>query len=103
MDRDTVALLLEPIVQSAESRRTAARWIRSLPSLLGAPSCEGLELLLVWGDDDRFYPLSEAEFLLETASQGQLSPIEGGRYFHLVERPWELADAVGAFLETHSL
>ena len=103
MDRDTVALLLEPIVQSAASRRMAARWIRSLPSLLELPPCDGFELLLVWGDDDRFYPLAEAEFLLETASQGQLSTIEGGRYFHPVERPWELADAVGAFLEAHSL
>jgi pimeloyl-ACP methyl ester carboxylesterase len=97
MDRDTVVALCGPLVATPEGRRAVVSYVRSLGE--GLPEARALTCptLLVWGDDDALYPASEADFLEASLSRVEHRAVEGGRFFHPVERPWDLADRVAAW------
>jgi pimeloyl-ACP methyl ester carboxylesterase len=97
MDRDTVATLCAPLVAAPPGRASVARWLASLSAL---PDPRGVECptLLLWGDADPLYPASEASFL-EASSDGVTRvSVPGGQHVHPIERPWDAADRLAAWL-----
>jgi pimeloyl-ACP methyl ester carboxylesterase len=98
MDRDTVALLCGPLVASVEARQATASYLASLAA--GLPDARSLRcpVLLVWGDADPLYPASEACFVEAGLPGARHVTVPGGQHVHPEERPWELADAIGAWL-----
>ena len=49
---------------------------------------------LVWGARDRFFPVAQAEEMVGTFPDAQLSVIEEARLFSHEERPAEVAEAM---------
>lgn len=98
MDRDTVALLCGPGVATPEARRATAAYLASLAEGLPDASALTCPVLLAWGDDDRLYPASEADFLAFALPGAEVRAIPGGRLFHPEERPWALADMVATLV-----
>lgn len=98
MDRDTVAALAVSTVGTPGLRRAAASYLGSLAAGLPEVGPVGVPLGVLWGDEDRLYPASEADFLSTRAGLGPYTRIPGGRFLAVVERPWEVADRVGEFL-----
>lgn len=97
MDRDTVATLCGPLVASAAGRRATAAWLASLRDLPDATALR-CPVFLPWGDGDPLYPAAEASFLEAALPGARHESIPGGQHGHPEERPWELADRVGAWL-----
>lgn len=92
MDRDTVAMLTDPVLGSRVSRSGAARWLRELPDWLdeGHISLDGVVAL--WGDADPLYPIDPVLEAIDGAPGARLRVIEGGRHLHPEERPWAVSD-----------
>jgi len=102
MDRDTVAALCGPLVETAPGRRAVVSWFASLRQL---PDVRGLTcpVLLLWGDADPLYPPGEAAFVEAALEGASHVAIPGGQFAHPEERPWELADRLGAWLQDRGL
>lgn len=97
MDRDTVAVLCGPLVESAGGRAALAGWVGSLTHL---PDARALRCptLLLWGDGDPLYPASEASFAEANVPGARYVAIDGGQHVHPEERPWEMADRLREWL-----
>jgi len=95
MDRDTVVRLSEAVLSTAESRKSAASWIKAVAADLEQDwVVKASEVFGIWGDSDPLYPLGQLRKALVGPGANTLSIIPGGRNMHVVERPWELADRV---------
>lgn len=96
MNRDIVVMLLEPVVESAESRRAAAEWVCDVARGVSAVQRDTTMISAIWGDNDPLCPLAEVRGLVPPQ---RLTSIPGGRHLHPEERPWELADRLRTWLE----
>ena len=92
MDRDTVALLTDPVLADRDARRGAARWLGELSRWLPADAAELDGVTALWGDTDPLYPIDDVQDAIRVAAGGTVIPIPGGRHMHPEERPWALAD-----------
>ncbi|MDP2312786.1 MAG: alpha/beta hydrolase [Pseudomonadota bacterium] len=97
MDHDTVAALCGPLVDTAAGRAAVATYLGSLVSLPD-PRALRCPVLLLWGDADPLYPMAEAAFLEAGISTVEHRAVPGGQHVHPVERPWEMADRLAAWL-----
>ena len=88
MDKETVVSLTSPLVDSAELRTQTARWLKSLADMLPVQIQPDLNVVALWGDSDRLYPIQD----LEEIDGLRVVPVAGGRFFFPKERPWEMAD-----------
>ncbi len=102
MDRDTVATICGPLVETSAGRAAVSSWLASLDELPDARAL-GCPVLLLWGDGDRLYPASEASFLESALPAARYEAIPGGQHLHPEERPWELADRLRAWLADQGL
>lgn len=98
MDRDTVAALAASTVGSGLLRTATASYLASLAVGLPDLSPIGVPTLVLWGDEDRLYPCSEADLLSVRSGGAPYQRLAGGRFLGVVERPWEVAEKVTAFL-----
>jgi hypothetical protein len=89
MDKETVLALTQKTLQDAPARSQAAFWLRGLPDLLPINLPEDLNVVALWGDGDRLYPLDR---IVQNQSIA-IHSIPGARFFYPQERPWEMADA----------
>jgi hypothetical protein len=95
MDRDTVVRLSQAVLATAETRKSAASWIKDVSAGIDQNwVVESSEVFGIWGDSDPLYPLGQLRKALGGPGANPPSVIPGGRNMHLVERPWELADRV---------
>jgi pimeloyl-ACP methyl ester carboxylesterase len=56
--------------------------------------------LIIWGTDDRFFPLRDGERLAATLPNARLEVIEGARTFVQLDAPARFADLVAGFAST---
>jgi hypothetical protein len=89
MDRETVCALTQDSLRGAPGRAQVASWVQGLPEMLPVSLPSDLNVVALWGDGDRLYPVDE---ILQKESL-EVHSILGGRFFHPQERPWEMADA----------
>jgi pimeloyl-ACP methyl ester carboxylesterase len=90
---------IEPGLRSREIRRDAAKLMGAVQSkdLLDVStrfSSFAKPVHLVWGDDDKFFPLSFAERLAGAFPHASLTPVPGGRTFLAMEFPKQVADVI---------
>ncbi len=98
MERETVDMLLEDLVEDPDSRASTACWVTELGRLLPVRTGHAPRLDAVWGDRDRLHPVSGIEGLFQRHGDRRLLHIPGGQWLHPEERPWALADAVEELL-----
>jgi hypothetical protein len=98
MDRDTVVALAMSRVETAAGRAAVVGYLRSLSGPLPEVSPRSSPSLVLWGDDDVLYPSSEADFLAVRTGSARFVRVGGGRFLHVVERPWDAADRIAVFL-----
>lgn len=103
MDRDTVATLASPGIQSRGARRAVASYLSSLSKGLPDASSVRAPIRLVWGDADPLYPAYEADYLDTVLGGGRHHPVAGGQHFHPEERPWYLAEQLQEALRREGL
>jgi hypothetical protein len=89
MDRETVEGLTQDVLKDSNSRAQAAVWLRGLPGILPVDLSRDLNVVALWGDGDRFYPVDK---VVKNEAMS-IRSIPGGRFFYPQERPWEMADA----------
>jgi len=99
MDRDTVAMLSEPLLADRQRREATARWIRGLPEALAMDPVGPRRIGLIWGMSDALYQVSQADKPSVAARVDGSVHIPGGRWLHPEERPWALAEGVLALLD----
>lgn len=93
---DVLLAYLTPVLGSKESARQFQRWVASLSNrdlVAIEPQLRKLTVptLLVWGDDDIFFDLRWARWLLETIPGAtEIITIPGGRLFFPDERGLDL-------------
>jgi hypothetical protein len=92
MDRDTVATVCGPLVHSGEASGALRRWLSSLDRGWPDPAQLEVPLRLLWGDNDRLHPLSEADRVDAIRGGGCIVVQPGGRFAWPEEMPWALAD-----------
>jgi len=102
MDRDTVAMLSDPLLVDPARRKATAAWIKALPEALRRAS-EGERVRpgrvgLIWGVGDAIYPLLQAEDWSLADRFSGIVRIPGGRWLHPEERPWALAEGASVLL-----
>lgn len=103
MDRDTVALLTDPVLGERAARAGAARWVTELSRWLPTPPARLDGVLALWGDADALYPVDAVSEAIDEATGSALVRIEGGRHLHPEERPWALADVLETALAAREL
>ena len=89
MDKETVEKLTAPLLGDDQRRSQTADWLRELSTYLPIKLPRDLDVVALWGDGDRLYPMAELDEIEGIAVQ----LIPGGRFLHPQERPWEMADA----------
>jgi pimeloyl-ACP methyl ester carboxylesterase len=93
---ETLRGFIEPLLGNERREHAAQRWMADLtdrdlravePALgrLAAPT------LLLWGDDDVFFPIDHARRLAGLIPGSELVEIPGARLFHPLEHPAQLA------------
>ena len=101
MDRDTTVAICGPILKNSDRLGRALRYFETLSSAPTLSPSGHTKTLLCWGDSDPITSRNYEEFMENMATSITNTPIEGGRYFHPVERPWALADTVVDWAATH--
>jgi pimeloyl-ACP methyl ester carboxylesterase len=94
---------VEPGLHDAAIRRDARKLITGAhkrQTLAAAEKLASFErpALFAWGTADRFFKLAHAERLAAVIPDARIVPIEGAGTFVALDRPQELAEAIGAFL-----
>ena len=93
---------VKPFLEDADVRRDAAAFMRAIDKatmLDAAARLPSLKIpsLVVWGQDDRFFPRELGE-RLAAALGARLEPIAGARTFVAEDAPEALADAIRGFV-----
>jgi pimeloyl-ACP methyl ester carboxylesterase len=105
LDGEFDEFFLEPLHTSREHRDATIRLLRTfsfdlvreldaLHQRIHAPVC------LVWGEDDKFFPVTWAQQMVSTFPNATLSVVEGAGLFSHEERPEEVAAALLPTLAT---
>ena len=105
-ERQPIELLrsfLEPLIADKRIRRDAMKFFGGADSrdtLAAADTLAGMDLpaLLIWGTDDKLFPMSDAERLRRTLKDATLLPVAGARTFVPLDQPDVVADAIAAFV-----
>jgi pimeloyl-ACP methyl ester carboxylesterase len=98
MDRDTVAMLLLPVLVTPAHRRAVSEYLGSLPTTPAPHPLGGTPVLLAWGSSDLLYPVPGEPSRWFPGSPVQAITFLGGRYLNVEERPWEVAEAILGWL-----
>ncbi len=101
MGRDTVVMVTGAAFSTAKRRQALAVFLHDLPEHLARPVAQTsapTPTLLLWGDDDRLYPAHVADRARASFEKAEHVRIPGGRHLHIIERPWETADALDAWV-----
>jgi pimeloyl-ACP methyl ester carboxylesterase len=106
---ETLRTYVEPLFATPERTRALERWLVSFEDTRQTREIEPLlrklaaPTLIVWGTDDRFFPLKWAYWLKGTIPGAtRVVEIEGARLFFPEERPDALAEAVRAHWREHA-
>lgn len=99
MERAVVDHMTSSWTADRHRRSALVRWLRELPSFVASAPRPTTPTLLVWGDEDPLYPAHVADHATGWSAEVRHVRVPGGQHFHIVERPWELADAVAEHLE----
>ena len=99
---EVTAAWVQPFLEDADIRRDAAAFMRAIDKatmLDAAARLPSLKIpsLVVWGQDDRFFPPELGE-RLATALGARLEPIAGARTFVAEDEPEALADLIRGFV-----
>ncbi len=99
LDGDFDELFLRPLHESKARQRAAIRLLRSFDlghvrALADVHRRIEVPVQLVWGDQDPFFPLPNAEAMVPTFPDARLAVIEGAGLFSHEERPTEVAEAL---------
>ena len=94
MDRDTVVAVCGPPVRTAAHRSALAAVWRDLAHSAEPPPAFPGPTLLVWGDQDRLYPMHISNDAAAMFPCLQRETVPGGQHLHPLERPWAIADAI---------
>jgi pimeloyl-ACP methyl ester carboxylesterase len=83
-------------------RRDLVRFMRAMDPQVTLDAADRLRefdrpALLVWGMRDAFFPVSEAERLVQTLPDARLERVENARTFVQLDEPARVAELVGAF------
>jgi pimeloyl-ACP methyl ester carboxylesterase len=93
---DVLLRFVEPLVDHERGEHSIERWMAALTDrdLRAAEAVlPGLDVpaLVLWGDDDVFFPLDDARALAGRLPGSRLVEVPGARLFHPLERPELLA------------
>lgn len=102
MPRHASDSYVSPGVRSRDIRRDTAKFLRAVTNrytLQAAEELRGFDAptLVVWGEDDRFFPITDGRRLAELLPRGQFETIPGARTFAPQDQPKALAALVGGF------
>jgi len=99
LDGDFEELFLAPLHELPARRDAAVRLLRSfdvqyIHDLAGVHRRIDVPVQLVWGDQDRFFPLAWAQEMVGTFPDARLHVVRGAGLFSHEERPAEVAEAL---------
>lgn len=99
LDGEFDEFFLEPLRRSPEHRRATTRLLRSFDHQMIRDLADlhrkiDVPVQLVWGADDRFFPVERARAMLATFAHAKLAVIPGAAVFAHEERPIEVAQAL---------
>jgi pimeloyl-ACP methyl ester carboxylesterase len=94
---------VEPAASDPALRRDVAKFARGVSNRVTLEVAEVLRrfdrpVLLLWGDADRFFPLSLAERLRAMIPNARLQPVRGGGLLLALDCPEAVADGIAAFI-----
>jgi pimeloyl-ACP methyl ester carboxylesterase len=103
LDRERVESFLVPAVHD---RRVAGDWVAAMagfrPQLLLDAAAEiprfDKPVLLIWGEECRFFPMSQARRLASDFPHATLAPVPGAKTWVAVDNPAAVADAIANFV-----
>lgn len=103
LDGDFDELFLRPLHEDRARRDAAMRLLRSfdyghIRGLVAVHRRITVPVLLVWGEQDAFFPVAWAREMVTTFPDARLEVIEGAGLFVHEERPEEVAAALVPFL-----
>lgn len=99
LDGEFEEFFLDPLHLIPARREAAARFLRNFDvqyvrDLAGTHSRIDVPVQLVWGDQDRFFPLEWAQGMVGTFPDARLHVVRGAGLFSHEERPAEVARAL---------
>ena len=99
VDGEFAEFFLEPLHRDRVRRAAAVKLLRSLDphfvsDLRDLHAKIDVPVKLVWGDRDRFFPVSSAEQMVDEFPNASLELIEGASTFSQEERPGEISRAL---------
>lgn len=99
LDGEFEEFFLKPLNTSSTSRDAAVRLLRSFDDhhvrdLAGLHKQITVPVQLVWGEDDRFFPVAWAKEMVGTFPDARLEIIQGAGLFAHEEKPAEVAKAL---------
>jgi len=108
MDEEVLRSFVDPLAKDAGVRRDGMRFAGGADSrdtLAAAAKLPRLEIpaLLAWGVDDPFFTLEDARRLADLIPDSKLVEIPGAKTFTSLDKPIEVADAIGAFVAERPL
>ena len=94
---------LHPLIHDRAIRRDAMKFFGAADArdtLTAAAKLPDVDLpaLLVWGEDDTLFPLSDAERLRDALSDADLVTVPDAKVFVPLDQPDAVADAIAAFV-----
>jgi pimeloyl-ACP methyl ester carboxylesterase len=94
---------LEPLIHDRKIRRDAMKFFGAADpkdTMAAAAKLPNLDLpaLLVWGEDDTFFTMADAERLARTLPNAQLVRVPDAKTFVSLDQPELVAEAIAAFV-----
>ena len=100
MDRDTTVAICGPVLMDPNRNSRALVYLSSLAAA-DFTTTDRQPTLLCWGDCDPLTSSNYLDFLESAPNNITVTPVEGGRYLHPIERPWAMADTISDWADTH--
>lgn len=99
---------LEPLIHDRAVRRDAMKFFGAADprdTLDAAAKLPDLQMpaLLVWGEDDTFFTIADAERLHDALPQATLVRVADAKTFVPLDQPEAVAEAIAAFVAAHPL
>jgi pimeloyl-ACP methyl ester carboxylesterase len=98
MDRDIVALLFGPVVATSAHRRAVTEYLGQIMDMTAPWANPGVPVALLWSSSNRPYPIPRHASRSLGGASVRVIVQPGTRYFNVEERPWEVAEALLAWL-----